>query len=342
MKRLRLQAEKMARQAIGLTFCIAVFAGCTSSKDLSVGEQCLAGTCGAGGAGASGVSGGTGGNGEEGFFSAGWLADSGVVTDFSPSTPSLCGGEQCASHEACCLLDGRCFDPDTERETCVPVKDAPDEDGRQPCASNLDCSSHEYCMADVDDQCLGPGHCQPRDNCGSCSSAGDHCSECGCDGITYPNVQTACVFGVRTVWNAACGKVHLLGGGGAGGEADAPASPIVPCGSHGQCPSGQSCCFLTGECYDTDKPLYCDEPLKEGYRACLKDADCLWWDDFCMGQGCEGPGVCTSLGSVECTGRWDPVCGCDGHTYQNADCAVSEGVRLASQGECAEAPASDE
>ena len=59
-------------------------------------------------------------------------------------------------------------------------------------------------------------------------------------------------------------------------------------------------------------------------------------DEFCaVGAGLCGtvPGQCQSMGDM-CHTRHDPVCGCDGNTYDNASCAHAAGVNVASKGAC--------
>ena len=171
--------------------------------------------------------------------------------------------------------------------------------------------------------CGGAGFCQSRTNCGT--SAGS--VYCGCDGRTYPNIQTACFYGVRTSNMGACGSEQLIGGGGRSGG-----RKLTLCGADSQCPDGQSCCALTGLCYEKADAALCAYPPEGTSRACLTNADCFTEDEFCDGAGCTGPGGCKRYGA--CGALLKPVCGCDRQTYVNAECASSKGVRVASDGEC--------
>jgi hypothetical protein len=151
---------------------------------------------------------------------------------------------------------------------------------------------------------------------------------CGCDGVTYVGIEAACMAGVRVnLRPGACGESVMLGGAGSGGSV----VTITYCGADGQCPSGEHCCTRTGECFDPDKPALCDLPPTGTNRGCYTDADCYF--GVCVGEGCDGPGGCLSVGG-SCSSVLNPVCGCDGQTYTNAECARNEGMRIASSGAC--------
>jgi hypothetical protein len=83
----------------------------------------------------------------------------------------------------------------------------------------------------------------------------------------------------------------------------------------GECeqPGGEACGGFQGQqCDDSE---FCDFPPAA----------------FC--GAADATGVCTDIPQA-CTREFNPVCGCDGNTYPNACVANSEGVSVASQGEC--------
>lgn len=304
---------------------------CERDADCGDGFACTLSSCipranGSGGAGGSGA-GGVGGAGG-GTTGGAKIEDAPAGTVIVEGT-RLCAGKACAAGEVCCLVTGECFDRSSPASCPVPpvegtppgFKGAPPD--AVPCASDIDCRADEYCGNDV--LCLGVGYCMSRTNCGH--SSGPR-SWCGCDGITYPNTQSACFAGARIGGEGPCGASYLQGDGGS-----FAGSVVVACGSDADCTDGLTCCALTGNCYDEARPIECAEPPPGSDRACLDDTDCLN-DNFCYAEGCDGPGGCKSRGSADCTGLLDPVCGCDGKSYTNADCAITAGVRVAQGGKC--------
>jgi len=289
----------------GATGSGATGSGATGSG--ATGSGAFAGTCGPGGC-----------------FPG---TDAGPI---DPPGPVLCGGVECGPSEACCVETHECFDPLENPEACA--QPPPDDDlyGRAPCASNAHCAANEYCALE-NGLCQGPGHCHPIGNCGECG--GDTCRVCGCDGNTYPNIQTACLARTNVVVAATggCGETVMVGAGGSGGTV----RTITACGTNENCPAGELCCNVTGHCYPETDPDRCRVPPEGTNFPCTGNDQC--WDfEYCAGEGCEGPGGCVNKGSYEqnCGVTLEPVCGCDGTTYTSLDCALSRGVRFAHDGEC--------
>ena len=71
----------------------------------------------------------------------------------------------------------------------------------------------------------------------------------------------------------------------------------------------------------------------EGQCPC-QDNDACRASEYCASEaGCDAPGSCEPRPGV-CPLVFDPVCGCDDVTYDNACSAASVGVRVASEGAC--------
>lgn len=304
-------------------------AGGVSSSGGAVSSGGIVGTGGDNTAGAS-----TGG--AETCGSGGCIPDSNAPP-VTPPGPVLCGGVLCAAPRACCLSTSQCYDPTTNPDACA--RPAPDNDlwGRPTCASNAQCGARQFCIIDSG-FCQGTGHCNPIGNCGSCSASGSTCRVCGCDGNTYPNIQTACLASATmvSIWGAGCGEtIDTDGGRGAGGASDGGAPRLVTlCGSSNDCKAGELCCPITGLCYPTSDPDQCRMPPPGTRFPCTSDAQCNS-SEYCSGDGCSGPGGCVVMGSQgDCGVTFEPVCGCDGTTYTSAACASVRGVRVASKGQC--------
>ncbi len=275
------------------------------------------------------------------------VAPSRVASDCPEPTPrpAICGGVTCPTGQICCLLDGNCIDPSTAGTSC-PKPSVPSNDGSLPsalpdsgflagasstgaslpCASNADCRPTQFCSTESQALCQGPGTCVSRSNCGYSSGTAQYC---GCDGVTYPDVQSACRAGVSTLSHFPCGTPV---------DPDAmpgsPRTPVIYCATSDQCPQGQQCCSITGRCYDASIPYLCTSPPPGTTISCVDDSQCTNIE-FCSGSGCSGPGGCLAFSTADCGGELKPVCGCDGKSYTNASCAVAVGVRTAHDGVCA-------
>jgi hypothetical protein len=250
----------------------------------------------------------------------------------------------------CCYLDGQCFDPATSPNACavtpeVEASISPEKrsdlanKGLALCGSDVDCAADQYCAAVNSLLCLGVGVCISRnDTCGEPAPATSlEFAQCGCDSVTYPDYYTACKAGVRVLTGrGACGY-QPTGGAGGGPPGSNPDTGLaaVACGTAGTCPSGQTCCSITGHCYDPQEPALCAFPPPGTLWPCIYNADCPF-SMFCYAEGCDGPGGCGIDGVKlnKCGVEFAPVCGCDGTTYTSEACAFQSKVRVDHDGTC--------
>lgn len=301
-------------------------------------------------------------------------SDTGVPTDapdrpdaFFPSGPvvepppglAVCGGDVCGAGELCCTATARCFAPSDPTACAVP----PAEMAPGACASNLDCEPDQICEYEnifatsegAPPICTGSiGRCVMQRGPELCGGFG--AGVCGCDGRTYPDPCAASRAGVRVVRQVPCGTPVEAPGRHLCNEA-APSCPdgatcdflrdecvftglTNACGIDAQCPSGQSCCGITGLCVDADCADCCRVPPEGTLLPCADDADCAVLEGgvsggwlYCGGAGCDAPGGCMPR-MTGCSGVLEPVCGCDGRSYANACWASTEPVRVAHTGMC--------
>lgn len=234
-----------------------------------------------------------------------------------PSTV-VCGGVECATGQQCCLTTGRCVDASA---SCPVLPTTwPDQPTPQACSTNAQCNETSFCMPD-DLSCGGASHCQPIELCGFCSAPGSpQCVVCGCDGVTYPSVQHACIAGVNTIGPGTCGE--------------------GPCATDAQCPSDSFCCPAAGSCTLNAESWRCGQGLN-----CVDDSECVVTGHgggpgastsaFCRHAGCGiARGTCTQPSPMNCGGAVNTVCGCDGVSYVNECWATAAGINVASAGAC--------
>ncbi|HZN58905.1 MAG TPA: Kazal-type serine protease inhibitor domain-containing protein [Planctomycetota bacterium] len=223
------------------------------------------------------------------------------------------------------------------------------EEGRE-CMSNDDCSEPYYCFK-KESFCADPGLCFLDPSPEDCQAQPDD-PICGCDDQTYRNECEAARSGVAVAYRGAC-------------------DGIPRCQSNKDCEEGSYCAFREGFCGGlgvcTPVPVECDPELVEPVCGCdgntylnacfaaqagvsiasgrkceIGNIECTT-GAFCGGGqycakavgDCDGNGSCEPRPS-DCSDDLDPVCGCDGITYDNDCKAHAAGVNLSAAGPCAQ------
>ena len=265
---------------------------------------------------------------------------SGCAVNSECAPDEYCTGDGCDGVGTCALTSTECptdvalvcgCDGNTYDNACeagrAGVRVA--SDGICACGGNGDCDAMDYCAAST---CAGGGTCELRPV--DCPAVID--PVCGCDGDTYDNACLAQEAGMRVESTGPC-----------------------PCTNNASCDTDAYCagdgCGMAGTCETRpvtcptvfDPVCGCDEITYDsacnaeqaGVRVasagpCPCDGnDACTLKEYCYDDACDVPGVCRARPAV-CIADPDPVCGCDGVTYDNACLAALQGVRVESTGAC--------
>jgi hypothetical protein len=223
-------------------------------------------------------------------------------------------------------------------------------------STGTSCAIDQFCMR-------SEGSCAP-DTQGTCTEIPLTCPTlsnpvCGCDGVTYMNACFAQAAGMTVQHAGACTPGVACGGeGGAAcptGQFCKPPVGVCTAGAAGNCapipptpicsPSASPVCGCDGTTYlnscladaagvAVDHAGECAADV----QVCGGGAPACPTGEFCSrpaGSGCDPAvqGVCQTTPTV-CPAVVEPVCGCNGTTYDNACLADVAGVQIAGQGAC--------
>jgi hypothetical protein len=205
------------------------------------------------------------------------------------------------------------------------------------------------CSADAEGVCtVIPGVCEP-----------DVAPVCGCDGVTYSNECFAASAGASIAAAGACaqGAACVVGGGTcAAGEFCRPHVGDCAAAAAGNCTkipevcppaiSNIPVCACDGVTYanackafSTGVGIASVGECGADQQACGGAAGTCPTGEVCLrplGEcAADAEGICHPT-PVACQGVINPVCGCDGVTYDNACVAAGAGATVDHEGECGE------
>lgn len=215
-------------------------------------------------------------------------------------------GTRCCEGLRACILDTEpCGDPPRDGGAAMDVEPS------LRCTVSADCGPRRECVYPTN-QCVRDGRCSPQIACLRPETF------CSCARETYQG----CRPDRPTIALGACPGAT---------DAGAPDTGTSFCAMV-RCVAGARCCEALRACIPNEQACPGD-PADAGVTRCRQNGECDR-ASYCMTATCGGAGVCAQRPTV-CTRELNPVCGCDGRTYSNPCSAASQGVSVASRGECA-------